>query len=271
MALIKNDNRKKSLIIFIAITILVILITVSAIIFFGNTDNFYSDNNIYDENYTTKAYCLYDAGQFEKQDGSIKITLEGSSDNTKVSVIEKIERKDLTWNDLYKICENRKAEIEKLAHSSFDYDIDTRKDSVGNTIYTYELTYEYKTRDNINTIIAELENKGYECMILSGDNVNEASKNIIGKWVSKEKAYQYFIFNEDGTGTYYYGKNSDLKYDFYYSYNGNDVIKYSYSTLNLELGYDIENNVIYKGGVSSTETGKILLDEKYNEPFYKSN
>lgn len=269
----KKNNNKRGLVIFTSITMLVILITISVIMLLGNTTN----NNVYDENYTIKAYCVYDLYEFKKKDGGIDIILEGNSDNTKVSGIEttRILQPSTIWSDTKTRYENRIAEIEQFAHSSFDYNIDTQKATNGFDVDIFKLTYEYKTRDNIHTIISDLESKGYECIIFLSDTTREINKNIIGKWVSKKNEKKYVVFNEDGTGTFYQGfdyyPGAPSKQDFYYSYDGDVDIKYSDVKSFLKFGYDKENNMIYKGTYNSAETGKVLLDEKLNEAFYKSN
>lgn len=235
----------------------VVMISISIL---QNNNEPNAENEVYDENYTTKAYCIFDAYEYQKQNGSIEIILEGSTNNTKVSVVEKIESRNLTWEKIYKICENKKTELEQFVDSSFDYDTDTKQDTAGNTIYSYELTYEYKTKDDIKTIIADLENKDYECIMVLDENTKELNKNLIGKWVSKDEKDRYFIFNEDGTGTYSYSKN--VVEDFYYSYNGIDTITYM-RPYTLTLEYDRENKIIYSYEYSYTN------NKAYNMAFYK--
>ena len=258
---IKNNKKIKNIFLIsggvcgIICLFIIISITVLKINIEPNTKN-----EVYDENYTTKAYCIFDAYEYQKQNGSIKIILEGSTNNTKVSVVEKIESRNLTWEKIYKICENKKIELEQFVDSSFDYDTDTRQDTAGNTIYSYELTYEYKTKDDIKTIIADLESKEYKCIMVIDENTKELNKELVGKWVSKDEKDRYFIFNEDGTGTYSYSKN--VVEDFYYSYNGIDSITYITNYV-LPLTYDKENQVIYSYEYSSSNK------KAYNMAFYK--
>lgn len=258
----------KSMKILLVVCVLAIILIIGLKLLNSNS-GLNTENIVFDENYTTKAYCIFDAYEYQKQNGSTKIILEGSTNNTKVSVVEKIESRNLTWNDIYEICENRKAEIEQFVDSSFKYDTDTKKDTAGNTIYMYELTYEYKTRDDITSIIDRLKKEDYKCIIIKDDKSKEIAQDIIGKWVSKEDENKYFIFNEDGTGIYSYAKYDNCKEDFMYSYNGDDTITYIYRAYYLELGYDKEKNVLYGGGRKSADTGKIILDEKVNTPYYK--
>lgn len=249
----------KSMKIFVVVFVLAIILIIGLKLLNTNSD-LNTENIVFDENYTTKAYCIFDAYQYQKQNGSTKIILEGSTNNTKVSGVEKIESRNLTWEKIYKICENKKTELEQFVDSSFDYDTDTKQDTAGNTIYSYELTYEYKTKDDIKTIIADLENKDYECIMVLDENTKELNKNLIGKWVSKDEKDRYFIFNEDGTGTYSYSKN--VVEDFYYSYNGIDSIIYVRNCV-LPLTYDKENKIIYSYEYSYTN------NKAYNIAFYK--
>lgn len=226
--------------------------------------NNHKENKIIDTN-EIKSLCVYDAYSYEKEDGNTYKYLNGNTQVVNIEVNEKRSDSHIKYN-----CDKKKDEV----YESFGVNATCRTDSKtatnGNKLYSYNLTYNYETKDNINRVISSLEEQKYKCFTYYNKDNSVVKENIIGSWCGFDpivKVDEKIIFNEDGTGKYYVGKYTE--YDFYYSIDDKNIIHYNNGGDILDLAFNEEKNIIFDGMYLDSTTNEIIQDEKVNYTYSK--
>ncbi len=221
-------------------------------------------NEIIDTN-EIKALCIYDAYSYQKETGSTYKYLSGNSQKLNIEVNEERDDSYIEYD-----CDNKKNNVYKMFGVNATCKSNSKTATNGKKIYSYNLTYNYETHNDINKIISSLEDQEYKCFTYYNKDDNVVNEKLIGTWCGYDpivKVDEKIIFNKDGTGKHYIGKYTED--DFYYSIDSKNIIHYNRGSAILNLAFNEEKNIIFDGMYLDSTTKEIIQDEKVNYTYSK--
>lgn len=212
-----------------------------------------------------KALCIYDAYSYKKENGSTYKYLNGNSQKLNIEVNEKRSDSHTKYN-----CDKKRDEVYEMFNVNATCTSDSKTATNGNRLYSYNLTYNYETYDDINKVISSLEEQEYKCFTYYNKDNSVVNEAIIGAWCGYDPIVEVdekVIFNEDGTGKFFVGKYTE--YDFYYSIDDKNIIYYNKGSDIFDLAFNEEKNIIFDGMYLDSTTNEIIQDEKVNYTYSK--